>query len=549
MQSSGTRRGLQPGETGGAAIDRETGPVRVVPLLLLALVVTGLFAWNVSYSYFIGDDAFISFRYADHLVRGHGLVWNVGERVEGYTNFLWVLLMAASLALGVPPEVSSNALGIASGAALLIALGRFAIRRNGLDAGAWLLLLTLASNRSFGAWCTGGLETMFFALLVFLAFDRFVAERERGCDFPYSSALLFGLAALTRPEGLLFSAVAGAALLWDLLRGRRSVRALLVWCAPLVALVGAHFAFRLIYYGEWLPNTFYAKVAGLWIEQSLRYLALFDRTYRIAGFLPLLVLAIWPRDAWIPRLFLAVLATYLLYVLYIGGDRFEFRFLVVVFPYLYWLLIEGMRRIAHLPLQPSGSQPALRAAALLVGAGLLLTTAAGWRVDLPREARSGNVEVAGIERYARERAAQGRFLRDLIDRGALPADLVTAMGGVGAVPYYTRWSVVDRRGLNDAAIARLPLARRGLIAHEHDAPWDYLVSREVAVFDVFNRLVHDDLGRLRSRRAATHDGQRVRLRAVEVEGRYLIFATFVSDAELAHIFGGREILSRRDAIR
>ena len=361
--------------------------------------------------------------------------------------------------------------------------------------------------------------------------------------------MLFGLAALTRPEGILFSAVAGAALLGDLLRGRRSLRALLIWCASLVVLVGAHFAFRLIYYGEWLPNTFYAKVAGLWLDQSLRYLALFDRTYRIAGFLPLLALAVWPRDAWVPRLFLAVLGTYLLYVLYIGGDRFEFRFLVVVFPYLYWLLIAGMRRIVRLPLQPSGPRRALRGAALLVGIGLLATTASGWRVDIPREERSGNVDVSGIERYARERVAQGRFLRRSIDRGALPADLVTAMGGVGAVPYYTRWTVVDRRGLNDAGIARMPVARRGVIAHEHDAPWEYLASREVAVFDIFNRLIAEDLRPLRNRRATTHDGQRARLRAIEIEGRYLIFATFVSDAELARIFDGHEILSRRDAIR
>ena len=42
----------------------------------------------------LADDAFISFRYSQHLAEGHGLVFNVGEKVEGYSNFLWVVLVA-----------------------------------------------------------------------------------------------------------------------------------------------------------------------------------------------------------------------------------------------------------------------------------------------------------------------------------------------------------------------------------------------------------------------------------------------------------------------
>src|SRR3989442_1472314 len=60
----------------------------------LFLLTAMLFAYNVRLGYFLGDDSFISFRYARHLAAGRGLVWNPGERVEGYTNFLWVILMA-----------------------------------------------------------------------------------------------------------------------------------------------------------------------------------------------------------------------------------------------------------------------------------------------------------------------------------------------------------------------------------------------------------------------------------------------------------------------
>ena len=58
------------------------------------------------------DDAFISFRYVDNLVAGHGLVFNAGERVEGYTNFLWVILLAGLQSLGMDPIPASRLFGL-----------------------------------------------------------------------------------------------------------------------------------------------------------------------------------------------------------------------------------------------------------------------------------------------------------------------------------------------------------------------------------------------------------------------------------------------------
>jgi len=507
---------------------------------LVCVVVAWLFAGNVARSYFLGDDAFISFRYADNLVRGHGLAWNPGERVEGYTNFSWVLLMAASLAGGIPPEFSANVLGIASGVLLLATIGWLASHRRGPDLGVALLLLLLATCRSFGAWCTGGLETMFFTFLVFAAFARFVVEHEHASARPLGSALLFGLACLTRPEGLLFSAVAGAALLLDVGRGARAPAAAARWAAVLSVIVGSHLAFRLAYYGEWLPNTFYAKVAGVWLEQGLGYLGLFARSYDIAWFLPLLLLAArGPGDAWTNRLFLVALGAYTLYVACVGGDRFEFRFLVVVLPYLYWLLVAGIRRIREASPEERGLGHVARALAVGVGTALLATTALGGGHGVEGR-RFGNVDLTTIKQYAKDRARQGRLLRELIDRGRLPSDLVAAMGGVGAVPYYTRWTTIDRRGLNDAYIARLPLSRRGVVAHEHDAPWNYLSSRGVVVFDAQNRLVGRTPGPLG--RGRLHDGQPLRMRAIRLDDLYMTFATFVSDEELERLFPGYEIL-------
>ena len=62
---------------------------------LLSLPWLALLAWLTSVAWFLTDDAFISFRYVRNLLEGHGLVFNPGEYVEGYTNFLWILELVA----------------------------------------------------------------------------------------------------------------------------------------------------------------------------------------------------------------------------------------------------------------------------------------------------------------------------------------------------------------------------------------------------------------------------------------------------------------------
>src|SRR5262245_21925004 len=106
-------------------------------------------------TYFAGwmdDDAFISFRYARHAADGHGLVYNAGERVEGYTNFLWTLLLAASHRLGADIPRTAQILGAASAVAGVVALARL-VRPSPL----WFLpVLVMCGNESWAAWAVGG---------------------------------------------------------------------------------------------------------------------------------------------------------------------------------------------------------------------------------------------------------------------------------------------------------------------------------------------------------------------------------------------------------
>ena len=86
---------------------------------------------------------------------------------------------------------------------------------------------------------------------------------------------------------------------------------------------------------------------------------------------------------------------------------------------------------------------------------------------------------------------------------------------------------MDRRGLNDSYIARLPLGERSIIAHEHDAPFQYLKDRKVVLFDALNQIVHKKYKPKYFRRRQLHEGQALEMRAVKFNEHYLLFATFV----------------------
>ena len=169
-----------------------------------------LLAWMAAESWFLCDDAFVSFRYARNLLEGHGLVFNVGERVEGYTNFLWTLELAALWGIfGLRPEHAAPWLSAACTAATVAATLWWAARLPELKQRkltAWMALGLLCSSATFAVWTSGGgLETRQFTLFVVLSVVCLSLYRRsrRGLT---AASLSLAAAALTRPEGLLIAA-------------------------------------------------------------------------------------------------------------------------------------------------------------------------------------------------------------------------------------------------------------------------------------------------------------------------------------------------------
>lgn len=396
------------------------------------------FLWELGARVPQADDAYISYRYALNLVEGHGLVYNVGERVEGFTNLLWTLLVAAGVALGGEAPAVGHGLGVLSGLAALAAT--FALARAGLprERATWAGLapwLVYAST-PFARWSTSGLETPLFAAAGAAALAAQVAGRlgvATGCAVA---------ATLCRPEGGLLAAVVfGAHLVGRWREGLAAWRWPALYAAFLLALTG----FRLAYYGAPVPNTFYARVGGVPLLFGALYAGAFLRDG--AGWLLLpAALAVWR----LPRLRPAAVYTGAvgLYVVAIGGDALgHARLLVPVLPCLAALAVAGAPA-AFATHRALGAVAALCLLATLLGQVLGWPTS-GEALRHPRRtaelARARGADQL-FENLARRRAA-------VLRRHRAPAPLV-ATGAIGAFGYHARVPVLDLLGLVDREIAR-----------------------------------------------------------------------------------------------
>ncbi|MGQ9584959.1 MAG: hypothetical protein ACUVXG_06115, partial [Anaerolineae bacterium] len=261
--------------------------------------------------------------------------------VEGYSNFLWVVLLSLPGFLGFDIVVASKVLGLLAILGTLYLSVRL-LRHLTDDPlyGAGLAML-LASSFGIVFYGVSGLETLFLALLLAAGNCLFVRN---GFRVSLPSTLCFVLVALTRPEGILYwPAVA----LLDWVRNRSLGRRHLAALALYGGLLGAFLLWRHSYYGEWLPNTFYAKP-----PHTMPVVRAFPDLHRFIlynGGIPFLLLAALPwwggkgRDL-VALLWSQVLVG-LLFMLYSGGDWMaSYRYLVPILPLYSVLAVQGLRQ-------------------------------------------------------------------------------------------------------------------------------------------------------------------------------------------------------------
>jgi len=447
----------------------------------LAFIAVGLLLHEYAYKDFLVDDAFISFRYAENLVAGYGLTFNrVGEPVEGYTNFLWTLLLAGVLYFKLDPILTAKVLGSLLS---LFNLGlTYGISRKALApaiSSPWTLLplLFLAVSGSFAAWAMGGLETHLVTLLNLLALELYLQElgSERA-GFPFS-AIFFTLAALTRPDAILFW---GAALVMGLSQGAdrkkrgggteaRKIRRtglvsppLSLWAWALIPLIGfgAFWVWRWNYYGDPLPNTYYMKTGGGGFQILAGVFYVLNYLLSQGGLFPFLLFYFfrWKYDTYLHRLLLAQVGFYLVFIIASGGDWMPLhRFMVPLLPLLAILIaaaLKGLHEKLTLFLKKMDSR--FRPSTLPLLTGFLL-------VFPLFETLSEHPIVMEESRGVWSFVEFGKWLANRV-----PASSLLAVNPVGAISYYSHLDALDMTGLTDSHIAHL---RMGGLHQKYDSAY------------------------------------------------------------------------------
>lgn len=472
---------------GGARSPHQRSPSRAVVLLVAqcALVIACLtvqfpLLWAERWAQ---DDAYVSFRYARNLVRGDGLVYNVGEPVEGYTNFLWTTLAAVPLASGADDplpfmHVVSAGLWWAS-YALLLGFG-IALWADGTWA-APLALLPLALHWSFNMWFFSGMETPLVTLLTIAAVVAVALDPRRHAWAPLAVGTSAVGLMMTRPDGaVVFAALALAILLLDgawIVRERRWRRCVLAPALPLVFIWLPYQVWRVRYYGSFFPNTYYAKVAYLtYYTRGWRYLGEYAAIYHLAPFAVLAVVgAVLARRGMARRFLWAALlssAAVAFYVVRLGGDFMEWRFVTPVSGVFYPAVVVAAAVIGEDLARGHGAAAARQHwLGWLSGALAAAMLAALTRAAMPvaqTESIPDQETIVLLRRYA----DPGRY--DWRTAGRLCAELLPpgtriATTSAGIIPYLCDRPCLDLHGLTDPAIAHSPIdpRARGRMGHEH----------------------------------------------------------------------------------
>ena len=468
---------------------------RLIPYAILLVAAFLTFGFSV-------DDAYITYRYADNLVSGHGAVFNVGQRVEGFSSPLHMLLSA--LLLMIAPSVDilfkGKLLSLIFGVTAIALLGP-AARRFGLsERGALGAQVLVAANINFAMAAVNGLETTLYSVFVIAAAAQFVAECEgetTGWGSRRSAGLLF-LALLARPDALLLFA---ALLAVRVLRGRGrpggtadAVRWAAVFLAPTLLLVIARFA----YFGSPLPNTYYAKSVALTygIKNGLPYLlhglmpfyrrandlsivkavltghgglaqALF--VVSIPVFWGLAIVGFWRTRASVPgQVCAAIIGALTLFVLRTGGDWMSgWRFMIAALPFFAILQLQGLlacadwfenrRAASDTTANDDSRRKAMSgsmvfiAAAVLWGACLLRAPHLSW-AHSGFSTRGEALMISDNEQNGPFLVTVGNYIRD-----HLPGCRRIAYSEMGYATYINRdREFLDERGLTDRYLARGP---------------------------------------------------------------------------------------------
>ncbi len=305
---------------------------------------------------------------------------------------------------------------------------------------------------------------------------RFCSNEQTSLLGCINISLVLAAALLTRLDSAIFCVVILATVALRLRKGDRSLREKteqsLAMAAPLLIIIGGWFVWKIFYYGNIFPNTFYVKASSITsVERGLNFLYVFLISYSLW---PFVLLGLFFGNRFLKEsrvrfgMLLSVLFLWIAYIIKVGGDFMEFRFLVPVLPLFFlsvvWLLFTVI------------PYPSIR----FIGIALIL-----WGTIHHAETFSYNTE----DRIEPTDDLRGHLYDEdknwtgigkiLGERFHFDTTMTIATTAAGAIPYYSRMHAVDMLGLNDPWIARNGVVVSTIPGHQRLAPLSYLISQKV----------------------------------------------------------------------
>ncbi len=453
------------------------------------------------------DDAYISYRYTSNWADGLGPVFNAGEKVEGYSNFLHVVALSLLGKIGFDIENASRAIGWLSVIGLLALMTRFFYLRFSRHCALFIFGagLVLSTATPLMIWANGGLETLPFTLILFAAVtEYFLFLQDKSPRWLHS--LLFGLLAISRPEGFAYFVPVLVFELGQILRHSKNKSEIFTKLAkqiiPFLAVLLPCLVFRRVYYGHWLPNTVVAKdsyqvyLSGLPFAKQVSDLIASGGVQKISGFLSnvwgywLLSIALLPflnKEMRYRQLVLLAIVSvnFTVSIWNLGGWMNHYRLLVPTIPIIILMMTFGLEQVLlwmqknFVPLleandaKKTSLQKRIQANAICA---LLIFGFFACCADSIFYQRS---DFTWKKKYHKEWIEFGEKLNTL----ATPNDLM-ASWFIGRIPYKAiKLNTLDILGLTDDVIAR-----EGKKPNDKESmkfgktKWDYVVSRKPNLF-------------------------------------------------------------------
>jgi arabinofuranosyltransferase len=427
------------------------------------------------------DDGFITLRIAHNLLHHGEPVFNLGDKVEGYSSPLHLLV--AALVTILPADYTGlilKVIGVAFGAAVLWPTARLAANVGLGPRGRLASTVGVALSWNLAASASNLLESSMNVLLIVLLLAALTS-------FSYRHAAGWaGLLVLVRPESVLM--VAAIAIGWTLLNRAEPVARRTRWIiAPTVVAV-VLLAYRLIYFGELMPNTYYAKEVPIadainWGNEYIVHAQPWWGTISVLGLLALYLqlglgvtaLVSWWRHSPILLVLPLVVAVQAAFIFRSGGDwMWGARHYAAVTPIVTVMAVYGAKIVAQaIASSTTGSPVAGRTAVGTAIVGVLLICIAGPGQETVNPAwNTRGVDNGSLVADGGYGPYSASWIESVRLTSCLPEGATVSFSEVGYFGYINReLTVIDVRGLTNSAIAKNAAPGIRIRTGVHDPNW------------------------------------------------------------------------------